>query len=86
LGKKRVRGINKRSRTSADGLVNAYRREIQRQNAFIRKARVSETKLTFIVSALRKLTEDENFINLLKAEALLIMPKYLEDHAALLTT
>jgi ParB family transcriptional regulator, chromosome partitioning protein len=85
LGKKRVRGANKRSRTSADGLVNAYRREIQRQNAFIRKAQVCETKLTFIVSALRKLTEDENFINLLKAEGLLTMPKYLDDHTALQT-
>jgi ParB family chromosome partitioning protein len=80
LGKKRGRGGNRQTRTSADGMVNAYRREIERQNAFVRKARHCETKLTFIVSALRRLTEDENFVNLLKAEGLLTMPKYLDDH------
>jgi ParB family chromosome partitioning protein len=58
---------------------------MHRQNAFIRKARVCDNKLTFIVSALRKLTEDENFINLLKAEGLLTMPKYLEEHTTLQT-
>ena len=71
---------------AADGLVNTYRREMQRQNNFIRRARVCDNRLTFIVSALRKLTADENFINLLKAEGLLTMPKYLEEHAALETT
>ena len=85
LGKKGARGMNPRTRTSADGLVNTYRREMHRQNAFIRKARVCDNKLTFIVSALRKLTEDENFINLLKAEGLLTMPKYLEEHTTLQT-
>lgn len=82
LGKKCSRGSRQTS-SSADGLVNAYRREMQRQNAFIRKARVCDNKLTFIVTALRRLTADENFVNLLKAEGLLSMPKYLEDHAAL---
>jgi ParB family chromosome partitioning protein len=85
LGKKGARGMNPRTRTSADGLVNTYRREMHRQNAFISKARVCDNKLTFIVSALRKLTEDENFINLLKAEGLLTMPKYLEEHTTLQT-
>jgi ParB family chromosome partitioning protein len=66
-------------------LVNTYRREMQRQNAFIRKAQFCESKLTFIVSALRKLTEDENFTNLLKAEGLLTMPKYLDEKTALQT-
>ena len=58
---------------------------MQRQSAFIRKARACDDKLTFIVSALRRLTEDENFINLLKAEGLLTMPKYLEEHTTLQT-
>ena len=85
LGKKCTRG-NRQARPSADGLVNTYRREMQRQNSFIRRARICDNKLTFIVSALRKLTEDENFINLLKAEGLLTMPKYLEERTALETT
>jgi len=80
LGKKHSRGGDRSSRPSADGMVNTYRREIQRQNAFIRKARVCETRLTFIASALRNLTQDENFINLLKAEGLLTMPKYLDEY------
>jgi ParB family chromosome partitioning protein len=85
LGKKCSRGSRQTS-SSADGLVNAYRREMQRQNAFIRKARVCDNKLTFIVTALKRLTENENFINLLKAEGLLTMPSYLEKHAALPAT
>jgi ParB family chromosome partitioning protein len=83
LGKKYGRGGDKPSGTTADALVNAYRREMQRQNAFIRKARVCDAKLTFIVTAFKKLTGDENFINLLKAESLLTMPQYLEEHTAL---
>lgn len=85
LGKKCARG-NRQTRPSADGLVNTYRREMQRQNNFIRRARICDNKLTFIVSALRKLTADENFINLLKAEGLLTMPKYLEEHSSLEVT
>jgi ParB family chromosome partitioning protein len=79
LGKKKSQGGGRQSRTTADGMVNAYRREIDRQNGFVKKARHCETKLTFIVSALRKLTEEENFVNLLKAEGLLTMPKYLDE-------
>ena len=67
---------------SEHGLVSAYQREIQRQKAFIRKARVFDAKLVFLVSAFRQLTQDENFTNLLKAEGLLTMPKYLAEKAA----
>lgn len=83
LGKRRSRSGAKQPRPSADGLVNTYRREMERQTAFVRKAQACDHKLTFIVSALRKLTEDDNFINLLKAEGLLTMPEYLTEHTAL---
>jgi ParB family chromosome partitioning protein len=63
--------------TSAESLVNAYRRESQRQKVMVRKAKICEAKLVFIVTAFTKLTADENFLTLLKAEALLTMPKYL---------
>jgi len=81
LGKKCVRG-KKVPRVTADGYVSAYRREMQRQKAFIRKARVFDAKLAFLVSAFRQLILDENFTNLLKAEGLLTMPKYLAEKAA----
>jgi len=64
---------------SADGLVNAYRRESQRQKLLVRKARICESRLLFIVTAFKRLLADENFVNLLRAEKLSTMPKYLAD-------
>jgi ParB family chromosome partitioning protein len=64
---------------SADGLVNAYRREGQRQKLLVRKARICESRLLFIVTAFKRLLADENFVNLLRAEKLSTMPKYLAD-------
>lgn len=66
-------------RTSAEGLVNAYRRESQRQKLFVKKAKVCEAKLVFLVTAFNKLLADENFVNLLRAESLSTMPKYLAE-------
>jgi ParB family chromosome partitioning protein len=43
----------------------------------IRNAKLCETRLVFIISALSELFEDENFINLLRAELIESMPKYL---------
>jgi ParB family transcriptional regulator, chromosome partitioning protein len=82
LGKKHSHGGEKAPRVTADGFVSAYQREIQRQKAFIRKARVFDAKLVFLISAFRQLMKDENFTNLLKAEGLLTMPKYLAEKAA----
>jgi ParB family chromosome partitioning protein len=70
------RGPRKRL-TSAESLVNAYRRESQRQKLLIRKAKICDAKLVFIVTAFNKLLTDENFVNLLRAESLSTMPKYL---------
>src|ERR1017187_1563250 len=63
--------------TSAESLVHAYRRESQRQKLLIRKARICEAKLVFIVTAFNKLLADENFATLLRAESLSTMPNYL---------
>jgi ParB family chromosome partitioning protein len=72
----RARNFRK-SRTSADSLVNAYRRESQRQRLFIKKAKVCDAKLLFLVTAFTKLMADENLVNLLRAESLSTMPKFL---------
>ena len=82
LGKKPIHGPKKATRVSADGFVSAYQREIQRQKAFIRKAQVFDAKLVFLISAFQQLMQDENFTNMLKAEGLPTMPKYLADKAA----
>lgn len=71
-----IRAARKRP-TSAESLVNAYRRESQRQKLLIKKARICDAKLVFIVTAFAKLLADENFVNLLRAESLSTMPKYM---------
>jgi len=69
----------KKTRTSAEGLINTYRRETQKQKLLIKKARVCEAKLTFTVTALGKLLTDNNFVTLLRAESIAQMPKYLHE-------
>jgi len=76
-GKRRgTEGPNDRkSRTSAEGLVNAYRRESQKQKLMIKKARVCEARVLFVVMAFSKLMANEHFVTLLRAEDLATMPK-----------
>jgi ParB family transcriptional regulator, chromosome partitioning protein len=64
---------------SADALVRAYRQETDRQKLFVKKARVTENQLLFVVSALKKLFQDENFVTLLRAEGLDGMPAYVAE-------
>jgi ParB family chromosome partitioning protein len=68
IGKQRGNGprSSKQTRTSADSLVNAYRRESQKQRLMVKKARVCEAKLLFVVT---------HFVTLLRAEDLATMPK-----------
>ena len=63
--------------TTAERLVVVYKRESQRQKDLIRKARICETKLLFIVTAFNQLLAAEPFVKLLAAEALATMPQYL---------
>lgn len=68
------------TRTTADGLVNAFRKETQRQKVMIKKAKLCEANLMFLVTGFKRLLDDENFINLLRAEDLGSMPKCLAEH------
>ena len=43
----------------------------------IKKAKVCDARLGFIVTAFKKLLADENFNTLLRAETLPTMPKYI---------
>lgn len=76
-----ARGTRAR-RTSAESLVAAYKRERQRQKLLIRKAKLCDAKLVFVVTAFSKLLADENFLTLLRAEGLATMPKCLWAKAA----
>ena len=65
----------KKNLTSADSMVNAYRRESQKQKLMVRKARICESKLLFVVTAFTKLMTNQHFTTLLRAESLANMPK-----------
>ncbi len=81
LGKRLRNGQQrgKGARTTADGLVNAFRKETQRQKLMIKKAKLCEASLMFLITGFKRLTDDENFINLLRAEDLVTMPKCLSE-------
>lgn len=77
---KTLQRTNPRSRTppsrlTADTLVRAYRKETERQKVLIKKAQFVETRLLFIVNALRHLLAEEHFVTLLRAEAMPTMPR-----------
>ncbi|WP_321957652.1 plasmid partitioning protein RepB C-terminal domain-containing protein [Paraburkholderia bannensis] len=67
------------SKVSTTTVIRTYQDEVKRQTALVRKADFSQQKLLLVVGALRQLLSDENFVNLLRAEALTTMPKYLAE-------
>ena len=78
IGKQRGgKASGTKPKTSVESMVNSYRKESQRQKLMIKKAKVCDAKLSFIVTAFNKLLVDENFCTLLRAEAMATMPKYL---------
>jgi len=71
------------SRTTAQSLVRAYQLETQRQKIMVRKAKLCEARLLSVSAAVRVLVADEDYINLLRAEELHTMPKFLAERARL---
>lgn len=64
---------------SAEALVRVYRQEVDRQKLLVKKSQIAEHRLLFIVSALKNLFRDENFVTLLRAEGLDTLPAYLAE-------
>lgn len=62
-------------RVTAETLVRAYRKESQRQALLVKKAAITQSRLLFIVTALRKLLQEGQFVALLKAEGLHTLPR-----------
>src|SRR5262249_2857906 len=81
IGKRLVPGARRRSdrAVSAESMVRVYRQEADRQKLLVKKARLTENRLVFIVSALKTLFADENFLTLLRAENLDTMPTQLAE-------
>jgi len=68
-----------KARPSKEMLLRAYREETHRQQLIVKKAQLTENRLLVILSAVKTLLRDENFITMLRAESLDSMPKYLAD-------
>ncbi|HEY3326140.1 MAG TPA: plasmid partitioning protein RepB C-terminal domain-containing protein [Novimethylophilus sp.] len=80
LGRSMARGTpRKRSEVTTSSLVRTYQKEVERQKLMVKKAEFTQQRLLFIVGALRQLLADENFTNLLRAEGLETLPKYLAE-------
>lgn len=70
---------SKKAGITPESVVRTYNKEVQRQQVLVKKARLCETRLTFIQTALADLFRDDNFVNLLRAEGLDTAPKYIRD-------
>ncbi|WGM48929.1 hypothetical protein KOAAANKH_03843 [Brevundimonas sp. NIBR10] len=64
---------------SASELMAVYQRHAEKLRETVRKTDYAEDRFLFVVEALRKLFGDENFTNVLKAEGLDTMPRFLSD-------
>lgn len=72
LGKK-----NPPRKITAADLMRLYQREAEKQRLLVKKSDYTQTKLLFIVEALKDLLSDEGFTTLLRAERLETMPRAL---------
>lgn len=80
LGRSVARGTpRKREEVTTSSLVRTYQKEVERQKLMVKKAEFAQQRLLFVVGALRELLADENFTNLLRAEGLDTLPKYLAE-------
>lgn len=64
---------------TASALVRAYRKETERQKLLVKKATLAQSRLLFVVNALKRLLADEHFVTLLRAEAIHTMPRPLAE-------
>ena len=80
-GKSTNQGAHRRTErlASSEALVRAYRQEADRQKLLVKKHQITEARLLFVVSALKKLFSDENFLTLLRAEGLDTLPAYVAE-------
>lgn len=80
LGRSIARGAPRKvADVTSSSLIRTYQNEVGRQKLMVKKAEFAQQRLLFVVEAMRQLLADENFNNLLRAEGLDTLPKYLAD-------
>lgn len=62
---------------TASDLMQVYQREAEKQRLLVKKSDFTQTRLLFIVEAIKDLLNDDGFLTLLKAEGLETMPRAL---------
>lgn len=82
MSKSAIRTGRKGQKVTGETLVRAYRKETDRQQLLVKKASVAQQRLIFVVNALRRLLADENFVTLLRAEAMHTLPRTLAERVA----
>jgi ParB family chromosome partitioning protein len=60
-------------------LVRAFRKEADRQKLLVKKAGLTQSRLLFVVNALRMLMGETQFTKLLRAEQLDTLPRPLAE-------
>jgi ParB family chromosome partitioning protein len=68
-----------RAATTSYSLVRTYQKEVDRQRKMVLKAEHAHQRLLLVVQGLKKLFADDNFVNLLRAEGLDNLPRYLAE-------
>lgn len=74
-GRSGSRGGNRR--ITANDLLQVYQREAEKQRLLVKKSDFTQTRLLFVVEAIKDLLSDEGFTTLLRAEGLETMPRAL---------
>ncbi len=75
-----VHGLGRRGsnrRLTANDLMQVYQREAEKQRILVKKSDFTQTRLLFVVEALKDLLSDDGFTTLLRAEQLETMPRAL---------
>ncbi|TWU18285.1 plasmid partitioning protein RepB C-terminal domain-containing protein [Allorhodopirellula heiligendammensis] len=73
------------SPVSGKKLLETYQAESAKQRLVVQKSKLCETRLLFVVSAIRQLVEDKVFVDLLRTENLDTMPAYLVNELTKVT-
>lgn len=71
---------NHKKEVTTDTLMQAYKRESAKQRLLVHKAKICETRLLFVGSALKQLFADPGFVAVLRAANLSSMPQFLAEH------
>lgn len=70
---------DRKRKPSSEVFLASYRQLADRQRLMVKKARACEARLLALTAAFRTLTADDNFVNLLRAEKIGTMPKFLAE-------